>query len=263
MATQKGRSPPGHFLFRSSPLIEESTFLLEHLRSALEDRGDNPHVLDIGCGSGRDAIIMASKGWQVTALDRDEKGVKRCGALAARQGCNDLFRGVCVELKKSGDLLDVLRREGHSDRQYDAVIVNRTLHRETLPEIASLLRPGGLLLYHTFTEGNSHPTDPKSVLGVSELRDTFSPTLDILRDEILPVEDGRLLTFFVARYALLMMRTPSNMNLAGSVQDLKEVSTINSNPPKNGPGATGVTSRSCQGCVEFGMGIPGLTLGMF
>ena len=192
-ATATGPSPPGEFLFEASPLVVQSEALLEEIKLAACARGARPSMLDVGCGSGRDAVIVASKGWAVMALDRDRSAVGRCRKLATTHRCVD-FEAVRCTLKVAGDLVAAVQGSC-----FDAVMLNRTLHRETLPELAQLLRPRGLLLFHTFLEGNTHPTDPKSVLGPSELRDTFEGCLDIIRDEALPVDDGRVLSFFVAR----------------------------------------------------------------
>ena len=81
---------------------------------------------------------------------------------------------------------------------FDVVTVARFLHRPTLLELGDALAPGGLLLYHTFMEGCAHPTDPAVLLRPGELRAAF-PDLDILRDDVAEIDDGRRLSMFVAR----------------------------------------------------------------
>lgn len=99
-------------------------------------------------------------------------------------------------------------------RRFQLAMVNRHLHRPTLGEIAEALDPGGLLLFHTFMEGGlsrrfgrrisvwdagcEHPSDPEHLLKSGELRETFRD-LEILRDEELAGEDGRPMSFFIAR----------------------------------------------------------------
>ncbi len=39
-------------------------------------------LLDIGCGEGKDAVYMAQKGYDVTAFDLTENGVRKTIALA-------------------------------------------------------------------------------------------------------------------------------------------------------------------------------------
>ena len=43
-------------------------------------------VLDIGCGEGKDAVYMASKGYDVTAFDVAENGIKKTLRLAGEKG---------------------------------------------------------------------------------------------------------------------------------------------------------------------------------
>lgn len=83
---------------------------------------------------------------------------------------------------------------------FDLVLCARFLHRRTLAELPLLLRPdSGLLLYHTFLEGNAHPTGEEHVLRSGELASLFGSSCDVLRDDEGRIDDGRLLTFFVAR----------------------------------------------------------------
>eukprot|EP00933_Yihiella_yeosuensis_P010023 TRINITY_DN116255_c0_g1_i1.p1 TRINITY_DN116255_c0_g1~~TRINITY_DN116255_c0_g1_i1.p1 ORF type:complete len:234 (+),score=36.17 TRINITY_DN116255_c0_g1_i1:249-950(+) len=200
---EKGPSPQGHFLFSPSPLIAQSFGLLESLQTHLP--GERPlRALDIGCGSGREAIVLATLGWEVTGLDRDRRGLNRWIDLAERQGCRHLCHPLCITTEKEGDLCAKLQeaaanKEDSTTCLWHLITVNRHLHRPTLAEISSLLAPGGLLLYHTFMEVCEHPPDMKSKLRSGELKETFSPPLEVLRDEELAVDDGRILSFFVAK----------------------------------------------------------------
>ena len=43
-------------------------------------------ALDIGCGSGRDAVHLAAHGWQVTAVELVDKALERAKQRAAEEG---------------------------------------------------------------------------------------------------------------------------------------------------------------------------------
>ena len=43
-------------------------------------------VLDIGCGEGKDAVYMAQKGYDVTAFDLTENGIKKTIRFAEEKG---------------------------------------------------------------------------------------------------------------------------------------------------------------------------------
>ncbi len=48
---------------------------------------DQPYaVLDIGCGEGRNAVFLASKGYSVAAFDLSPYGINKSQSLAARYG---------------------------------------------------------------------------------------------------------------------------------------------------------------------------------
>lgn len=55
----------------------------------LLERGDAPRpgrALDIGCGTGRDAVYLAKRGWQVTAVDFSEQALANARRRAAEEG---------------------------------------------------------------------------------------------------------------------------------------------------------------------------------
>ena len=43
-------------------------------------------ALDVGCGTGRDAIHLVKKGWQVTAVDLEERALEKARQRAAEEG---------------------------------------------------------------------------------------------------------------------------------------------------------------------------------
>ena len=45
-------------------------------------------VLDIGCGEGKDAVYMAQKGYDVTAFDLTENGIRKTVSLSEKRNVN-------------------------------------------------------------------------------------------------------------------------------------------------------------------------------
>ena len=191
---ETGATRSGLFLFDTSPLLKATMPMLSQLKMSVQ-----PSVcraLDIGSGSGRDAILLATAGFHITAIDRSEKAMQRWLRLADRQNCRNNCRGIVCNVKHEGDLARAV-----GGMQFHVVTICRHLHRP-LQELADLLVPGGLLLIHTFMEGNTHPTDRASVLAYGELADAARHGgLEVLRDDVLAIDDERLLSFFVARRA--------------------------------------------------------------
>lgn len=109
------------------------------LREALANRPPG-RALDLACGLGDNAIWLAQQGWRVDGVDISASGLR----LATQRG-----QALGLEIRwRQADLDEFL-----PDKEaYDLVIVFRFLDRVRLPEmIERALRPGGLLIYETFT----------------------------------------------------------------------------------------------------------------
>jgi SAM-dependent methyltransferase len=55
-------------------------------------------ALDLGCGEGADAVWLAERGWEVTAVDVAATAVTRAKALAARRGVPDRITWLVADL---------------------------------------------------------------------------------------------------------------------------------------------------------------------
>ena len=130
-------------------------------------------VLDVACGRGRHALLLASAGYNVRAVDRDEAKITALGTDAAR-----------LDLPIVAEVLDL--ESGTPDlgeSRYDLLLVTHYLHRPLFPALTRALRPGGLLLYETFTVDQArhgHPTNPDFLLEHGELARLVAP-LEVLR----------------------------------------------------------------------------------
>jgi len=128
-------------------------------------------VLDLACGSGRHAKWLAQQGYQVDALDRDPI------ATSSMQGID----GIHIHLT------DLETAEPPSfEHSYDGIIVSRYLHRPLLTSLATILKPGGILIYETFMRGNERygkPSNPDFLLMPDELMNTYSPLLNVISFE--------------------------------------------------------------------------------
>jgi SAM-dependent methyltransferase len=128
-------------------------------------------VLDVACGSGRHTRFLAARGCRVVAVDRDAAAL---AALAA-------LRGVTV---RTADL------EGapwpFAPGQFDGVVVANYLHRPLFDALAAALRPGGVLVYETFMQGNEllgRPSNPDFLLRPGELLEAFGRRLAVVAFE--------------------------------------------------------------------------------
>ena len=189
---ETGPGAPGRFLFTGSPLLAA---MAPHVRAAAAAPGSR--AIDVGSGSGRDAALLCCRyGFDfVCALDRDGRALSRWTRLLDRHQVAPESR-VAVEatLMRAGSLTAALANASPPG-PWDLIHVARFLKREILAEIATLLAPGGLLLYHTFVEDSPSSTH---AVAPDELRRAFS-SLEILRDDVEAIDDGRELSFFAAR----------------------------------------------------------------
>ncbi len=146
-------------------------------------------ALVLACGLGENAVWLATRGWQVDAVDVSVTGLQLASRLAARH--NATVRFLAGDL----DLFSPL------PSTYDLVIVFRFLERERLPGlITRALAPGGLLVYETFGPGqcqraDNHLGNPAFALDPGELP-TLYDELEVLKAEDAVLRDrsvGRLI----------------------------------------------------------------------
>jgi SAM-dependent methyltransferase len=120
-------------------------------------------VLDVACGQGRHVRYLASVGFAVVGVDRDEQALS---ALRELQGVE-----LCVADIESGPW-------PFSPGEFDGVVVTNYLHRPIFPHLVAALRSGGTLIYETFAAGNERygrPSNPDFLLQPGELLRRVEP----------------------------------------------------------------------------------------
>ena len=149
-------------------------------------------ALDVACGRGRNALWLAAHGFETTAIDRDPAAID---ALAARARTEQLLlTALAMDLEAAGVTVGL--------EVYDVVVVVHYLHRPLFPTLLAALRPGGVLVYETFTVAQAargRPTNPAFLLEPGELPRLVAP-LEILAAREGDYE-GRMVSSVVARAA--------------------------------------------------------------
>jgi rhodanese-related sulfurtransferase len=147
-------------------------------------------ALDVACGRGRHALLLASDGFRVRAIDADPARIDALRIVADRL---HLAVDAAVEdLERGAPAL--------GERAFDVVLVFNYLHRPLLPAIVAAVAPGGLLLYETFTieqAARGRPTSPAHLLEDGELARLVAP-LTVVRARTGEVF-GRMMSGIVAR----------------------------------------------------------------
>ena len=147
-------------------------------------------ALDVACGSGRHAIWLAERGLRTYAVDRDPDAIQVLSAEAARRA-----------LPLDARVLDLERGSVAFDPpDFDLIVVVHYLHRPLFPALLDALRPGGVLVYETFTRAQAargRPTNPAFLLEPGELLRLVQP-LEMLASREGDY-DGRMVASVIAR----------------------------------------------------------------
>jgi 2-polyprenyl-3-methyl-5-hydroxy-6-metoxy-1,4-benzoquinol methylase len=99
-------------------------------------------VLDVGCGEGEDAMILASLGAQVTGLDVSAGAINLATRRAALNGVSTRARFVCAPLQAAN----------LPERSFDVLWIDNVLHHilddleDTLRALLRAARPGALIV---------------------------------------------------------------------------------------------------------------------
>jgi SAM-dependent methyltransferase len=112
-------------------------------------------ALDLAGGAGRHAIWLAKQGWEVTLIDISETGVEQ-----ARQNAGPLASHIRLVVD---DLTHFRASQTEFEVAFDVVMAFFYLKREIFSELVTAVRPGGLLVYKTYTRAQAElPSGPKS-----------------------------------------------------------------------------------------------------
>jgi SAM-dependent methyltransferase len=123
-------------------------------------------AFDLAGGMGRHALYLAERGWDVTLNDVSGVALSKAQQLASERG-----------LTINTEQCDLSARPVLPLATYDLIVVFFFLDRTLLPGIAAALRPGGMLVYKTYTleqlKLGKGPSGPDHLLNPGELRTAF------------------------------------------------------------------------------------------
>jgi SAM-dependent methyltransferase len=133
-------------------------------------------VLDLACGSGRHARMLAARGFRVVAVDRAAQAI---AALAGHPGVDARVADVEADTWPFAPC------------SFDGVVVTNYLHRPLFPLLVDCLTDAGVLIYETFARGNERygrPANPDFLLEPGELLRVAAGRMRVLAYEDLLVE---------------------------------------------------------------------------
>lgn len=161
-------------------------------------------VLDLACGTGRHARLLAAAGHAVVAVDRDAAAL---GALAGLEG----VEAVEADLEAGP--------WPFGGRTFGGVVVANYLHRPRLAAVLAALGDDGVLLYETFAAGNEAYGRPAN------------PDFLLRADELLALAAGRLTVVAFEQGFVRPDDTPAGPTAARVVQRIAAVGKGRSWPP--------------------------------
>lgn len=126
-------------------------------------------VIDLGCGTGENALFLSARGYDVLGVDLVPRAVERARAKATERGLSAAF--------ETRDVLEL----STLDRVFDAALDSGVFHvfsdadrLRYVRSVASILAPGGRLHVLCFSEHTPGDEGPRRVRA-EELRATFDP----------------------------------------------------------------------------------------
>ncbi|MFB6216833.1 MAG: class I SAM-dependent methyltransferase, partial [Candidatus Aenigmatarchaeota archaeon] len=139
-------------------------------------------ALDLGCGAGRNALFLASKGYDVDAIDYSEVALK-IGRSRARE------RGLEVNWIHSD-----IEKHSFLEEVYDLINVSFFHSLDSLPSVKKSLKDDGIFIYeHHLSVKEDVDRGPKSAqvrFRPNELLDIFSDYQVLYYTEGIETNDG-------------------------------------------------------------------------
>jgi SAM-dependent methyltransferase len=139
-------------------------------------------ALDLASGAGRNAVFLATKGWRVVGIDSSRAALERTEALGKGRGVEvNRITSLRQEYRTGLPILWLLEANLEQVNlpaaQFELVICFHYLQRSLFPAIERALRPGGMLVYETYTLEQlafpHGPHNPEYLLKPGELRDAL------------------------------------------------------------------------------------------
>lgn len=146
--------------------MSAARLLLDHL-DLLVDLDRSLPILDLACGTGRNGLMLAKHGLPVVFADRSVSALNTVEQHLAEDDLPGRTWEVDLELPGGNPF---------SNQYFSAIIGFRYLHRPLFPALRNAIKPGGLIIYETFTLENldfGRPNNPDFLLNPNELSTIF------------------------------------------------------------------------------------------
>jgi SAM-dependent methyltransferase len=124
-------------------------------------------ILDLACGTCRNGILLSTRDFPVVCCDKSRESLDAAEQFASTLGLDVTLWE--LDLERGTD-------NPFPEDTFGGILVFRYLHRPLIPCIRKALRPGGILIYETYTVEHAKfgkPGNPDHLLKPGELMDWF------------------------------------------------------------------------------------------
>ncbi len=108
-------------------------------------------ALDLACGLGGNALLLAEQGLDTFAWDISPVAIERLAITAEQQDLDNLH----------AEVRDV-ERQPPAAESFDVIVVSNFLERDLASALVAALRPGGLLFYQTWSNNRATDRGPQN-----------------------------------------------------------------------------------------------------
>ena len=130
-------------------------------------------ALDVAGGVGRHALWLAERGWKVKLVDVSETAIE-----LAHKNLSKFLKGKASSPLIETQVTDFSTANDLGCEEYDLIVVFFYLERRLFPALISALKPGGFLIYKTYTAEQRRfsggPSHPMHLLKPNELLQAFA-----------------------------------------------------------------------------------------
>jgi len=149
-------------IYREREVLPTASYVLQQNQHLLPKQGV---ALDLACGQGSNALLLAEAGLDVLAYDISNVAVEQLQKMARE-------KGLVIDAHVRDVIASPLERNS-----LDVLVVSYFLDRSLILNFIDALKPGGLLFYQTYCQDKVQlqgPRNPDFLLKDNELLQLFS-----------------------------------------------------------------------------------------
>lgn len=157
---------------KHSSLIDK--YLLSPQALTLDSKAQ---VLDLACGGGRNGLHLVENDINVVFADINGESLKQVEQAVNRLQLNKQKLAQYWQVDFEQDHFDQGNDKPLKAETFAAIMVFRYLHRPLMTQIKAAVKPGGMIIYETFTKQQAklgRPKNPNFLLKPNELLEIFA-----------------------------------------------------------------------------------------